>query len=96
MTGLQMMLRIATMIFASFLAATGTPDTPADPAKDTITVPTFIPGFDDVDPVFACSPSHTPNRVGFDGCGGNFWLLPWNTLPSPPPTDRIRFVAPAT
>jgi hypothetical protein len=89
-------LVFASLIVIAFAAPTQASDVSDHPSDDTIVVPTFIPGFDDVDPESICSPSSTPNLIGFAGCGGTLRLLPWNMIPSPPQTERIRFLSPAT
>lgn len=65
---------------------------PESPSGETFRVQTWIPGFDDDEPVFTCSPISTPNllatkssnheRFGkladVDGCGVMLRMLPWN------------------
>jgi hypothetical protein len=65
---------------------------PENPPDETFRVQTWIPGFDDDEPVFTCAPISTPNvsqtksssHARFrklednDGCGVILRMLPWN------------------
>jgi hypothetical protein len=71
---------------------------------DSIRVPIWIPGFDDVDPGVPCSPHPTRHNARFSGnpqfgrlsdvnpCRGRLRLIPWNSPPTPTPADRIRYM----
>ena len=90
---------ITTLVFASILVAviavpTHASDATDNSSDDVLIVPSFIPGFDDLDPAPVCPQTPTPNLVDFNGCGGTLRLLPWNTLPTPTEADRIRFLSP--
>jgi len=79
---------------------------PASPPDETIRVHIWIPGFDDDEPVFICSPIPTPNPsvkkssnhgrtgklAGVDACNGMLRMLPWIT-PSAP-LGRVEFLLP--
>src|SRR5215831_3981662 len=83
------------------------PDSSSDDsvrADDSIRVPIWIPGFDDVDPVVPCSLHPTRRDALFSGnlqfgrssdvdpCRGSLRLIPWNSPPAPTPADRIRYM----
>ena len=90
--------RIASLLLATLLiAAHGTPLEAKGVTKllkeSTFTVQTWIPGFDDDEPVFTCAPISTPglmqtkssNHARFrklsddeNGCGVRLRMLPWN------------------
>jgi len=73
---------------------------PESSPEETIRVQTWIPGFDDEEPVFACSPTTTPtfsakeswNRTRADACGGVLRMLPW--ISHPVPAGRVHFLLP--
>jgi len=70
---------------------------PESPSGETFRVHAWIPGFDDVEPVFACTPIFTPSLMGtkssshvpfgklagVDGCGVIFRMLPWSLKSGP-------------
>ena len=79
---------------------------PESPSDETFRVQTWIPGFDDDEPVFTCSPIFTPilmetkssNHARFgklaavDGCGVILRMLPWSFRAIP--TGRVEFFLP--
>ena len=68
--------------------------------EETIHVQTWIPGFDDGEPISVCSPILTPkfsvkeswNRTSAVGCGGVLRVLPW--ISHPVPAGRVHFLLP--
>jgi len=69
-------------------------------SEETIQIQTWIPGFDDDEPVFFCSPVTTPNfslkeswnRTSAGACGRSLRMLPW--ISHPVPAGRVHFLLP--
>ena len=92
---------LSTASQLSTASPTTAPEPAEGPSDDTIRVPIWIPGFDDVEPAFTCSAVPSPFLTHFSGkprfakvsagdsCSGSRRLLPWNSAPAP--EVRIRF-----